>query len=140
MAQYSPLNDPAYQAYMRQSSYQKEDRNSRMWEAIGSAQRRWQAVQPQYQDQTRNATSAVDLDYENRGLYRSGARVMDRTYAAQDIEHRRRAAEQDYYEQVYGEQTDAYRDVAQLTMEQGLQEYQARARQQLFEYNQQYGW
>lgn len=139
MAVYSPLNDPAYQAYRAESEYLKQDRHHRMWESIGSLQRRWQSAQPGYADQTRNAQENVANDFESRGFYSGGERVRQQVLAASDIENRRREQEQAYYEQVYGEQSDAYRDMAQIGMEQAMQEYQARARQELFEYNRLYG-
>lgn len=136
---YSPLNDPAYQAYMAESEWDKQNRHLQMWSRIGSKQRMWQAQQPGYQLQQQAAAQNIDDDYESRGFYQSGARMADRAQAFNTIEAQRRLAEQGYYEDVYNEQDSAMREMGKITTQQAMQEYQARARQQLFEYNRMYG-
>jgi hypothetical protein len=139
VAVYSPLNDPAYQAYMAESEWEKQSRHHQMWERIGSKQRMWNAQQPGYQLQQQAAGTNIDNDYESRGFYHSGARMAERAQAFNTIEAQRRVAEQGYYEDVHNEQASAMRDMGRVTTQQAMQEYQARARQQLFEYNRMYG-
>lgn len=67
--------DPSYLAFMRGAGYSEADVLAELARKKGQLDRQLARSAPRFADQLRQATTGVQQQYSNNGLYRSGARM-----------------------------------------------------------------
>lgn len=104
--------DPSYLAFMRGAGYSEAEVMAELARKQGSLQRTLERSAPRFQDELRQAGTAVQNDFTNRGLYRSGARMVGQV----DAENNIRRQEQEFRFGIADQKGDmtsaAMRDIA----------------------------
>lgn len=123
----TPATDPAYLAFLRAQGIEESDAMGEIDRRVSSLTRGLTRRMPVYADRAERSQEGVTSDFEDRGLYRSGARLVAQQRAANDVER-------DRLEDIAGTQdgvADAYaggaRTVAALRRQQTEQELSTRA-------------
>lgn len=73
--------DPEYLAFMRGAGYSEAEVMADLARRQGSLTRQLDRAAPRFKDELRQAEGAVDNDFQGRGLYRGGARMVKRVDA-----------------------------------------------------------
>jgi hypothetical protein len=104
--------DPSYLAFMRGAGYSEAEVMAELARKQGGLQRQLERSAPRFADQLRQAGTGVARDFQNRGLYSSGGRMVQQT----DAENEVRRAQQDFNFGIRDQQGDltsqAMRDIA----------------------------
>lgn len=105
--------DPEYLAFMRGAGYSEAEVMAELARKQGSLSRQLDRSAPRFADELRQAGTGVEQDFANRGLYRSGARMVHQT----DAENAVRRQEQEFRFGIQDQKGDltanAMRDIAE---------------------------
>jgi hypothetical protein len=105
--------DPEYLAFMRGAGYSEAEVLAELARKQGSLQRQLERSAPRFADELRTTGEAVKNDFEGRGLYRSGGRMVQQV----DAENAVRRNEQEFRFGIADQQGDlnsaAMRDIAE---------------------------
>lgn len=77
--------DPEYLAFMRGAGYSEAEVLAELARKQGSMKRQLARAQPRFADELRQAETGVQSDFTNRGLYRSGARMVEQVDAGNRV-------------------------------------------------------
>lgn len=120
--------DPALSAFMRQMGAEEAAIRAQARQEVESAQAQWNLSAPMWDQRIEDATNAVAMDAEERGLYRSGATVTGIARGRAGIEGERAAAAAALRDQAMASQRAAQDRVLGLRREAAEQELAARTR------------
>jgi hypothetical protein len=77
--------DPEYLAFMRGAGYSEAEVLAELARKQGSMKRQLARAQPRFADELRQAEKGVETDFTNRGLYRSGNRMVEQVDAGNRV-------------------------------------------------------
>lgn len=120
--------DPALSAFMRQMGAEEASIRQQARMEVQQAQGQWDLAAPAWDQRIEDQDSAVRMDAEERGLYRSGATVTGLTRGRMAIESERAAARAGLMDQQAASQWAAQNRIAQLRRDIIEQELAARTR------------
>jgi hypothetical protein len=85
----NPEEDPAFLAFLRAQGVEESELRSAIATRLGNIQRELARQLPRIGEQEQEAIQRVADAYENRGLYRSGARLVDQARMQREYGYRR---------------------------------------------------
>lgn len=94
--------DPSYLAFMRGAGYSEAEVVANLARKKGQLSRQLDRSAPRFADELRQAEQGVQQDFTNRGLYRSGARMVGQV----DAGNRVRREEQEFRTGIMEQQSD----------------------------------
>lgn len=123
----TPATDPAYLAFLRAQGIEESEAMGEIDRRVSSLTRGLTRRMPVYSDRNERSMESIGLDFEGRGLHRSGARLVAQQRAANDIDRDRLedvATTQDNIAGAYGQ---GARTVAALRRERAERELDSRS-------------
>lgn len=114
MALPSPSNDPTFLAYMRGQGIDESDARGATAQRISALQRALNLRLAGYGPEEQQGLQKVSGDYEDRGLFRSGQRLVDQQNVANDIEGRKLGDIASTNDQIAQSQQDLASQIARM--------------------------
>ena len=121
-----PSADPAFLAYLRAQGVEESSARGAVAQRISALQRALNLRLPAYDAANQQSQENISNDFENRGLFRSGARLVSQQ-RSEDTSNRQRLGDvASTYDQMAGAQGDLAQQVATLRRQRAEQELNAR--------------
>jgi hypothetical protein len=124
-----PAADPTYLAYLRTLGLDESEAMGEVERRVSSLTRGLTRRQPVYADREERTQESIGEDYENRGLFQSGARLVAQQRAATDISRDRLEDQAQTADQIAGEYGGLARQVAGIRRSAAERELDTRDRQ-----------
>lgn len=118
--------DPDYLAFMRGAGYDETEILAELARKKGALGRQIDRAAPRFADQGRQALTNVQNDFTNRGLFRSGARMVNQVDATNEVRRNQIDFNAGVYEQAGDLQAQAQRDIAERRRQAADQALQGR--------------
>lgn len=125
---YDPATDPAFQALMAQLGLKGELLKMDTAKRIGEIQREGEIAAPRIKEQGVEQRRAIDYGWEDRGLYRSGARLRDLALQQRGETQRLADLERNTANQVAGLNRRQALDLHDIASQQAEASFQAKLR------------
>lgn len=121
--------DPTLSAFLRAMGVSEQDIYAQTRQQTDMAANAFDRQLPVFAEQARKAVESVSNDAESRGVYRSGATLVNMTRARTDVLAQQEEARQQMLDAQASLRLDAARQVAELRRRAAEEELAARTRQ-----------
>lgn len=122
------MQDPVYAAFLREQGFQDSQIESQLAATKDRIERQRNLQAPMFEDQKKQAEQASNASFENRGLFRSGARLKEINEKQAQVERQRQMFEAGLTEEQIAAEQEAARKRAELGRQKTEQETAARQR------------
>jgi hypothetical protein len=123
------LQDPTYAAFLRGADFEQSSYESALAAAKDRKDRTIAQKAPWYDEQRKRGLQAAATDWENRGMYRAGGRLMDESRRTTDIDQQEADWRQGLAD-AYGDKVSQTNQATSAITRRKMEEEQA-ARQRL---------
>lgn len=128
MAAQSPYQDPVFLAYLRSQGMSESDVAGELAIRTSSLSRQLARQLPAYDDQAQRSQEGISNSYEDRGMFRSGARLVAQQRQATDDDRAKLNFTAGVTDQLSGATLSTAADVARIRRGTAEEELAARGR------------